>query len=44
MNSGFNENKAKFGVLVLAIFLEVLADSDGLINFSEISSIGNIFG
>ena len=31
MNAGFDENEAEFGVLVLAVALEVLADGDGLI-------------
>lgn len=30
MDTGFNENQAELGVLVLAVTLEMLADSDGL--------------
>lgn len=30
MDTGLNENQAELGVLVLAVALEVLADSDGL--------------
>lgn len=30
MNTGFDENQAEFGVLVLAITLEMLANSDSL--------------
>ena len=30
MDAGFNENKAKFGVFVFSVALEMLANSDGL--------------
>lgn len=30
MDSGFDKNQSELGVLVLAVPLEVLADSDGL--------------
>lgn len=30
MDTGLDENEAELGVLVLAVALEVLADSDGL--------------
>jgi hypothetical protein len=30
VNSGFDENKSEFGVLVLAVALEMLADGDSL--------------
>lgn len=30
VDTGFNENQAELGVLVLAVTLEMLADSDGL--------------
>lgn len=30
MDTGLDENQAELGVLVLAVALEVLADSDGL--------------
>ena len=30
MNTGLDENKTELGVLVLAVTLEVLADSDSL--------------
>jgi hypothetical protein len=30
VDAGFNENQSELGVLVLAVSLEVLADSDGL--------------
>jgi hypothetical protein len=30
VDAGFDENEAEFGVLVFAVALEVLADSDGL--------------
>lgn len=32
MDSRFNENKAEFGVLVLAVTLKMLADSDSLLD------------
>jgi len=32
VDSGLDENKAEFGVLVLSVALEVLADSDGLLD------------
>lgn len=32
MDSGFNENEAELGILVLAVALEMLADGDGLEN------------
>ena len=35
MNSGFNKNETEFGVFVLAITLEMLADSDGLLLLAE---------
>ena len=34
MDSGFDENKAEFRVLVFAIALEMLADGDGLTSVS----------
>ena len=37
MNSGFDENKAELGVFVLAVTLEVLADSDSLGHVSDMS-------
>lgn len=39
MDSGFDENKAEFGVLVLAVTLEVLAYSDRLKDVSDKSSL-----
>ena len=30
MDSGFNKNKAEFGIFVFAVALEMLANSDGL--------------
>ena len=33
MNTGFNKNQTEFGILVLAITLEMLADSDSLYIF-----------
>lgn len=35
MNAGFDENEAEFGVLVFAVALEMLPDSDGLIAVSS---------
>ena len=32
MNAGFNENKTELGVLVLAVLLQMLADSHGLLD------------
>ena len=31
MDAGFDENESEFGILVFAITLKMLADSDGLI-------------
>jgi hypothetical protein len=41
VNSGFNENQSELGVLVLAVSLEVLADSDGLrkISIEEVQRV-----
>lgn len=41
MDSGFNENQSELGVLVLAVSLEVLADSDGLrkISIEEVQRV-----
>ena len=33
MDAGLDENEAEFGVLVLAVALEVLAHGDGLVVF-----------
>lgn len=35
MNTGFDEDQTKFRILVLAISLEMLADSDSLNIFSK---------
>lgn len=39
MNAGFNENEAKFTVLVLAVPLKMFADGDGLASVSSICPI-----
>ena len=36
MNAGFDEDEAEFGVLVLAVALEVLADGDGLVDTHQL--------
>jgi len=35
VDSGLDENKTELGVLVLAVALQVLADSDGLVKNSN---------
>jgi hypothetical protein len=41
VDSGFNENQSELGVLVLAVSLEVLADSHGLrkISIEEVQRV-----
>ena len=41
MNTGFDENQAEFGVLVLAITLEMLANSDSLSILSRKSKLND---
>ena len=39
MDTGLDENQAELGVLVLAVALEVLADSNGLADISKSSAM-----
>lgn len=44
MDAGFDENEAEFGILVFAITLKMLADSDGLIFVNASVLLVNLTG
>jgi hypothetical protein len=41
MNSGLDKNKTELGVFILAVALEMLADSDSLTEVSNAKAYGN---